>query len=131
MIFTWPSYPRKIFCGVKSFVDDLVGLNHVRVVEARGNLRFGQRHGPEGLVLSQVGPQHFEDDQLVEVRRSSSDGKVDVGHPALAELQEDPVLRDWASLGRFGCSRVHLRVRVPGGATWPTPPGCADSPAAA
>ena len=59
-------------------VADLVGLDDVRVIEARGEPRFVEEHPPKGSVLGKRGPEPLDDHELVEACWTARDGEEHV-----------------------------------------------------
>ena len=73
---------------------DVVGLDDVRVIEARGHARLFEEHGEELFVFDEVGAQLLERDQLGEAGRPLRGGDVHDPHPAAGHLAEEPVATD-------------------------------------
>ena len=90
---------------------DLVGLDDVGVAEARGEPRLVEEHAEELRVLRELGPDLLDDHQLVEARRAPHDGEVDLGHAAVPELRDEPVLPEAVGPGARGRNLASLHTR--------------------
>jgi hypothetical protein len=85
------------------------------VAEARGEARLVEEHAEELGIFGELRADLLDDDQLVEAR-GPRDRQEDLGHAAVAELRDEPVLADW-TFSSFRRIRGH---RAPTGA------GCAS-----
>ncbi len=71
---------------------DFQRLHDVRMAQARGELRLVEEHAEEIGVERQLRLYGLENEELVEPDRTARDTKVDVCHPAFAQLGEDAML---------------------------------------
>src|SRR5216684_4332141 len=67
-------------------------LGDVRMVQARGQLRFGQKHPHEHRIAGEVGENPLEHERLLKSHRAGGLGQEHLGHPAYRELAHELVL---------------------------------------
>ena len=97
---------------------DLVGLDHVRVVEARRDARLVHEHREEVLVVLEVALEQLDDEQLVEPAGPGDARQEHRRHAALSELGDDVIFPDAISLhGQCGVGPMRTNEIVLG-RTW-------------
>jgi hypothetical protein len=73
---------------------DLVRLNHVRMVQLRGESSLVQEHREGVRLARQIRQKRFQHDELVHAARAARDREVHVRHAAATELGENAVATD-------------------------------------
>ena len=73
---------------------DVVGLDDIRVVEARGHARLFEEHGEELFVFDEIGTQLLERDQLGEAGRPLGRRDIYDSHSAAGHLANEAVPPD-------------------------------------
>jgi hypothetical protein len=76
------------------FDADLVGLHHVRVVEARDEAPLVEEHLAAAAVRREVFAQDLDDDQLLEPGRAPRERQVDVSHAAAPDALDEAKLAE-------------------------------------
>ena len=91
-----------------SELPDLVGLDQVRVIEARGEARLVEEHRERFGIVRQVGANPLDHDELVEpeIGGAARDREIDVRHPTLAERSDQAIFPELRVGRRVAPQRV-------------------------